>query len=402
MVAPADVETPATGFDRRFVVVVASALAYFVGLGTLAPVLPRYVEDELHGGGVSVGIVVGAFAISAALFRPWVGRLGDARGRRLLVVGGSAAFGASVLCYGLPGGLAVLVLVRLVSGVGEAATFVGAATTAQDLAPPDRRGQAASLFSIAVYGGLAGGPVLGEWVYDAHGASGAWIAAASAAFLGTAIGLFMPDRVGSAAPSTSDAPRRWLHPAALRPGVILLLGATGYAGFGAFVPLYVDDIGLDGAGGVFVEYGLIVLSVRIVGSRLPDVLGTRRGPLLALALQGSGLVLMGAWGTATGLYVATAIYASGVSLLYPALFPLVVDGAPDSERSQAIATFTLFFDLSQGLGAPLLGGIVALTSERGAFVAAGLLSLLALVLHRNARPVVARPVEPCPPPAPGE
>jgi MFS family permease len=402
VVAPTDVEAPAARFDRRFPVVVAAALAYFIGLGTLAPVLPQYVEDELGGGGFAVGVVVGAFAVSAALFRPWVGRLGDTRGRRLLVVGGSAAFGASVLCYGLAGGFAVLVLLRLVSGIGEAATFVGAATTAQDMAPADRRGQAASLFSIAVYGGLAIGPVLGEWVYDAHGADGAWVAAAAAAFVGTAIGLFIPARVGPVRAPAPDAPRRWLHPAGVGPGIILLLGATGYAGFASFVPLYVDEIGVGSAGPAFVEYGVIVLTVRIFGSRLPDVLGTRRGPLLALALQGSGLLLMGLWASAAGLYVSTAVYAVGVSLLYPALFPLVVDGAPDSERSQAVATFTLGFDLSQGLGAPLLGAVVALSSEQGAFIAAGILSFVALVLHRDARLVTTRSEEPCPPPSPGE
>jgi MFS family permease len=401
VVAPADVDAPAGRFDRRFVVVVAAGLAYFIGLGTLAPVLPRYVEDELGGGGAAVGVVVGAFAVSAAVLRPWVGRIGDTRGRRVLFVGGSALFGVSVLGYGLPGGIAVLVLLRLVSGVAEAATFIGAATTAQDLAPPHRRGQAASLFSIAVYGGLAIGPVVGETVYDAYGADGAWIAAATAAFVGTAIGSFMPDRVGVPA-APPDTPLRWLHPAGVRPGIILMLGAAGYAGFASFVPLYVDEVGLDDAAGVFVEYGVIVLAVRIFGSRLPDVLGTRRGPLLALSLQGTGLVLMGLWGTAAGLYVSTAVYAAGVSLLYPSLFPLVVDAAPDSERSQAIGTYTLFFDLSQGLGAPLLGAVVVLTGEQGAFIAAGLLSYLGLVLHRNGRPVVGPTDEPCPPPSPGE
>ena len=111
---------------------------------------------------------------------------------------------------------------------------------------------------------------------------------------------------------------------------------------------------------------------------------------------------MGLWGTAVGLYVSTAIYAAGVSLLYPALFPLVVDSAPDTERSQAVATFTLFFDLSQGLGAPLLGAVVALTSEQGAFVAAGLLSFLGLVLHRNARRRRHPPRRALPAPEPGE
>ena len=270
----------------------------------------------------------------------------------------------ATLGYGLPGGLAVLVLFRLLAGIGEAATFIGAATTAQDLAPADRRGQAASLFSISVYGGLAFGPVIGDWLYTAHGAGWAWIAAAGAAAVDRPIALLLPKDVPADGERRAERAahltgmRRWLHPAGLAPGVILALGAAGYAGFASFVPLYVDEIGLDGAGPAFLEYGLIILSVRIFASRLPDVLGTRRGPLLALALQGTGLLLMGLWASPAGLYTATAIYAVRCVDPVPALFPAVVDAAPESERSEAIATFTLFFDLSQGIGAPLLGLIV--------------------------------------------
>jgi hypothetical protein len=43
----------------------------------------------------------------------------------------------------------------------------------------------------------------------------------------------------------------------------------------------------------------------------------------------------------------------------------------------------LFFDLSQGLGALSLGAVVAVTSERGAFIAAGVGSALGLWLHRR-------------------
>ena len=388
---------PPTGFDRRFALVVAAAFCYFVGLGVLAPVLPRYVEDHLDGGGTQVGLAVGVFAVSAALLRPWVGRVGDSRGRRVLVVGGALVVGASVAAYGAPGGLAVLLLLRLVSGAGEAAAFVGAATAAQDLAPPARRGQAASFFSISVYGGLGIGPPLGEWVYRSSGPGAAWAVAAGACAAAALLGLVMPaDRTAATdAPQRPKGLRHALHPAGLRPGVILALGASGYAGFSSFVPLYVDEIGVDGAGVAFVLYAVIVLSVRIVGSRIPDVLGTRRGPLAALALQACGLMLMGAWGTAAGLYAGTFVYASGVSLLYPALFPAVVDAAPEEERSHAIATFTLFFDLAQGLGAPFLGVVVAVGGERSAFVAAGLLSALGFLVHRSAphpAPAVREPL----------
>src|SRR3954469_1534491 len=365
-----------------FVRITGSALAYFIAIGVLAPVLPRYVEDVLHGSGAAVGIAVGAFAVSAAALRPVVGRIGDRRGRRVLVLGGGAIAGVSVLGYALADNLAWLIAMRFLTGIGEAAMFVGAATAVQDLAPRERRGEATSYFSVAVYGGLAIGPLLGEACRTTWGVHSAWFLSAAMCFVAVLVGVGMPT-ARPEVPPDSSARRRFLHPAALRPGVILALSTTGFAGFSAFVPLYVTQVGLESSGLVFAEYALAVLVVRIFGARLPDRLGSIRGASVAMTLQGVGLIMMCAWNTAPGLYVSTFVYSMGVSLLYPSLFPLVADNGPESERSQAIATFTLFFDVSQGLGAFVLGIVVTLSSERWAFGVAGLLSLIGLALLRT-------------------
>ena len=371
-----------------FVRITGSALAYFIAIGVLAPVLPRYVEDVLHGGGTAVGIAVGAFAVSAAALRPLVGRIGDQRGRRILVLGGGTVAGLSVLGYAAADNLGWLIAMRLLTGVGEAAMFVGAATAVQDLAPAMRRGEATSYFSVAVYGGLAIGPLVGEACRTTWGVHSAWFVSSGMCAVAVLVGLGMP----TARPEVTrdlSTKRRFLHPAALRPGVILALSTTAFAGFSAFVPLYVRQVGLDNSGVIFAEYAVSVLLVRIFGARLPDRLGSIRGASLAMILQATGLLTMCGWNSATGLYVSTFVYSMGVSLLYPSLFPLVVDGAPESERSQAIATFTLFFDVSQGLGAFLLGVVVSLSSERWAFGVAGLLSLAGLALLRTTAPRVA-------------
>ena len=161
-----------------FVLIVAAALGYFTAMGMLLPVLPRYVEDELGGSGFAVGAAVGAFAVSAALVRPLVGRLGDRLGRRPLAVVGAGIAAVSIAVYGLVDAVPFLVAARLVTGLGEAAFFVGAATAAQDLSPDDRRGEAASFFSTSIYGGLAVGPFVGEALYRAGGDGVVWATAA--------------------------------------------------------------------------------------------------------------------------------------------------------------------------------------------------------------------------------
>ena len=95
--------------------------------------------------------------------------------------------------------------------------------------------------------------------------------------------------------------------------------------------------------------------------------------------------------TVAGLYTGAVIYALGVALHFPALMRLVVDAAPEHERSHAVATFSLFFDVAQGVGAALLGVLVALSGERAAFAAAAVLAAVGvIVLRRRVAPAVGR------------
>jgi len=353
----------------RFGVVTAATFAYFLALGALLPTLPRYVEDELGGGGLAVGVVVGSFAVSAAAVRPLAGRLGDTHGRRLLVSGGSLVVGVSVLCYLLVDSLVLLVALRLVTGLGEAALFVGAATAIQDLAPDDRRGEAASYFSVALYGGLAVGPAVGERLAGGGGGYDAvWVFAGAAALVAALLGLGTP-----VAPASRRA-ERLLHPAALGPGLVLLLGLIPFTGFSAFLALYGEEVGMADVGPVFGLYAGTVLLIRVLGARLPDRLGWRTASTLALVSVGASALLLATWASAAAVWLSAVALAAGMSLLFPALFSAAVASAPEEERSQAVGTFSLFFDLSQGLGAPVLGLVVALTSYRGAFAVAAVVA----------------------------
>jgi predicted MFS family arabinose efflux permease len=148
---------------------------------------------------------------------------------------------------------------------------------------------------------------------------------------------------------------------------VLFSGLIALAAFTAFVPLYVDDIGLHNADVVFLTYGGVVLAVRIFGARLPDALGGRVAGGAALAASALGMTIMAVWGTTAGLLTGTVFFAIGASLLYPALLLLALGGAPESERGSVVGTFSSFFDLSQGLGSVVVGVMASATSYQGAF-----------------------------------
>lgn len=382
-------------FSPAFFVVILSGFLYFVGIGALMPILPRYVEDELNGGGFQVGVAVGAFAVSAALLRPWVGRTGDTHGRRILVVGGAAVAAASILAYPLATSLPLLIAFRLVTGAGEAAFFTGLVTINQDLAPDDRRGEAASYFSVSLYGGLALGPPLGETLLKQTNFTTVFVTFAVACAVGAVLALLLPRGGGVVAPA---GPRTILHRVALWPGIVAALGLVPITAYGAFLPLYADSVGFEDVGPVLGLYAGLVLVIRIVAARLPDALGWRRASAMALTGAALGVGVIGAWGTSMAVWVGTVLLAIGMSLLYPALMAAVMNATPAAERSHAVGTFTLFLDLATGFGTALVGIVVSVGNERSGFLVASLCAAGGLVAQTLLRHRIGQPA-PTPAPA---
>jgi MFS family permease len=346
-------------------------------------VLPQFVERELGGDTLRVGIAVGAFAVGAVLVRPYAGRLGDRYGRRVLVIVGAFIVSLSAILYPLASNLGFLVVARIVGGVGEAAFFVGAGTMIADLAPPERRGEAISYWSVAVYSGLAFGPFIGEVVLDAADYDTVWITSALFAFAAGMLALVTRETSSAearAAALANEERQPLLNRTALPAGIVLFLGLCGLAGFTELVPLYVEDIGMDDSRLIFLLYGCLILVVRIAGAKLPDRLGSLRAGSMALIGGAAGLAVMAAWSSVAGLIIGTVLFAAGMSFMYPAMLTLALTGIDDSQRASVVGTVSTFFDLSQGLGALILGAAAAVTNDRGGFLTGSVLAVAGLVL----------------------
>ena len=346
---------PARLLTPRFLALCGAASLYFLGLNMTLPVLPLFVEEELGGRNVQVGIAVSSFGIAAAAIRPFIGPFGDRLGRRTLVIGGTLLAGFATAATAFAATIPAVIGIRAVTGIGEAAVFVGIASSIQDLSPDDRRAEAASYFSLTIYGTLLVGPLIGGWLRNEHGTDRVWLVAGA---LATTAAL-----VGMTAPGTPDEKppfpplRRLIHPAAVRPGAMLFAGLLGYTGFLAFAVIHAERIGVAHPERIFVVFGAVVITLRLMAARLPDRLGPLLTTRISLSFGVTGLLLLFFWQEPTGAYIAAAILAVAQTFLFPALFALVVDRAPDEERSHAIGSFSMFFDLAFGLGGPIIGAI---------------------------------------------
>ncbi len=372
--------TPVRVVTGPFLAVVAAGLCFFFGMGVVMPVLPRFIEGDLGGSSFIVGVVVGSFAFSAVLARPMAGRLGNRYGRRNLMIAGSVIAGLSLTLYAAAHSPFELAAFRLITGVGDGLFFTGSATLVADMAPPSRRGQALSYFSITAYLGQGLGPTLGEAVASGPGRRWTFVVGGALGLLGALLSAWAPNL---RPPSSVTAERQpLLNRKALGPGAVLGLGLMGFTVFSVYVPLYVKTLGMSGSKFVFLVYASVVMLVRLVGARLPDALGVQRTGTLATGSIAVGLAITAAWHSSLGLYVSAMVIGVGMALQYPALMAMAVNRASEAERSSVVGSFTAFFDLAFGLGGFVLGGVVSVGGYRAGFAAGSVCAVLALLLLR--------------------
>ncbi|HEY8093472.1 MAG TPA: MFS transporter [Acidimicrobiales bacterium] len=381
-----------------FVAVTLATLAFFVFVGMVVTTLPRFIEHQLGGDGLAIGINLAMFSVAAIAARPMIARIGDRYGRRTLMVGGSLLAAVAVFSTAFVTSLTALLPLRALSGVGEAALFVGAATLIADLSPSDRLAEGASYFSLAVFGGLGVGPVLGQVVLD-HGSYRAVFLTASLACLAAAlISLTAPNRVAGVAEAPADSPHRGFHRAAVLPGLVLAFAVAGFVSFNAFLPTRAEALGMP-ATGPFVVYSALCLGLRLLGARLPERMGLGTALTSALVGLSLGLLVLAVVTQPSGVYLGTVVLSMGMALLYPSLMAFTVNSVSEEERALALASFTMFFEIGTVAGGLALGSVARFTGEQGAFAGGAVLAATGIwVLRRRLLPVahLRQPLVPAP------
>lgn len=143
-----------------------------IGFSIIFPFLPLYVEDLGTNTGLSIefwaGMVFSAQAITMMIASPMWGAVADRYGRKLMVE--RAMFGGAVIIalMAFARSAEELVLIRAVQGL---VTGVVAASNAliASVAPRDRTGYAMGTIQVALWSGVALGPLLGGIMADAFG-----------------------------------------------------------------------------------------------------------------------------------------------------------------------------------------------------------------------------------------
>jgi MFS family permease len=354
-------------FTPAFLALTLSELAYFTAGGLLLGLTTFFVTGPIGADESGVALVVAAFTVTSLALRPYAGRLADRRGRRPLLIGGGALFAVVLLGHLVASDMATLIVLRLLWGVAEAFYFVAAFAALADLAPPGRTGEALSFNSLALYLGLALGPLLGQALVELGGFSAAWIGGFVLGIAATALAVRLPETSAPRAPGPDESPGIF-HRRALGPGLALFTGTVAMSGYLLLVGPHAEGVGLDAWSVTFLLFGAVVIVLRLAFATLPDRVPALRLGGAALALAGAGLVVVAVSGGVIGLLAGTTLLAAGVAFMTPALFAATFARVPAGERGVASGTMSFLIDLGFGVGPFMMGFVAASAGTPVAFV----------------------------------
>lgn len=370
-------------WTKDFILLAVSNTFLFLAFEMLLPTLPAFISA---GGGSdsSIGIIMGIFTVTAILSRPltdWgIKKLGK---KSLLLTGvficllASAGYYISALAI-------VIVLFRLLHGIGFgfATTLYG--SIAAEIVPASRRGEGLGFFAIGATLAASIGPFIGILLIEEGDFSNFFIIVCIV-LIATLFFTYFTKTPSIKDSDRSDKQGKWYKKIIVKEAVfpaffVMLLGIS-YGGILSFITLFGKEANIDHIGYFFLIVPLFELLVRLVAGKVFD----QYGPFPVL-VPGAIFCLIGTMilaysSSLTMLLISGAFYGIGYGAIFPTIQAWIINRVSADKQTIATATFYNFFDLGIGVGALILGIIAEVTSYSTMYLLSTLIFIIFLVVY---------------------
>ncbi|MGE0827301.1 MAG: MFS transporter [Candidatus Binatia bacterium] len=362
-------------FTRDFTFLCLITLSYFSSFFFFFPTLPFFIT-RLGGQEADIGMLIGLSSLVSCGMKPFAGRWVDHRGRVRLMGLAVSVFTCTAALHAWASSLTLLVGLRILYGIALGCFTTASGAYLADVAPPARRGEAASYWGLVnpaamgIIPPLALGlmhssalhPLETHLVTTLPGlsATAAWpenfallfFTAAGIALTGSFFSLGMheyhvPQSTGQRAPLFARE--------ALLPMTVNLFLYLTFTSYTSFLPLYARTFGIHNAGYLYTTYALALLSIRLVGARMGDQFGRAAVIIPGLIAVVLGLLILALAPKTYALYLGVTFYGVGFGLAQPGLSAFTIDRLSPTRRGIGMSTFGQGLDLGMGLGGILMG-----------------------------------------------
>ncbi|MFL5499010.1 MAG: MFS transporter [Gemmatimonadaceae bacterium] len=378
----------------KLTVLMITAFVDMLGLAMVIPLLPFYAT-QLGASATIVGVLIAAFSIAQLASAPLWGRFSDAYGRRPALLAGLLVSALAYVVFAYASTLWLLLLSRVVQGLGGGTIGVVQAYVADSSDPRDRAkslGWLSAATSLGAVVGPAIGSALIHWGRHAPGIASAIFCVLISVFAGIYLRESRDDSVSTAeheiAHQTGSGavwsviarPREpaqrliWIYAIAIGafygtvPTLPLILAhrlPITEANVGYFV-MYLGGMG------VIVRAGLL--------GRMIEWLGEARLTRLGLVLLALGLALVAQVHSYLTLIVSLTLMPLGTAFVFPCVTAMLSRVVPKRHRGLYMGVQHTFGGVSRVVF-PLAAGVAMDHLGLGfPFVIAGVLVLATLLL----------------------
>jgi len=332
----------------KLIILFITAFVDMVGFVIVLPLLPYYAK-AFGANALLVGVLISSFSVAQLAVAPLWGRASDRYGRRPMIIAGLALSAAAYLVFAFAGSVWLLLVSRVVQGMGGGTIGVVQAYVA-DATPPDQRTRSLGWLSAVTSLGAVVGPAFGSFLDQAGGRSAPGLAAAA---LATLIAAFAwrflreskephaPGAAHAAAPGTPGrvALRRVVsHPSepASRLIWIYTIAIGAFYGTGPTMPLLLSarlGVTEHTIGYFFMYFGAmgVVARAGLLGWVLSR-LGEARLSRLGIVLLASGLCLLSLAHGYPALLTSMTLMPLGTAFLFPCVTGLLSQVVPGADR----------------------------------------------------------------------
>ena len=338
------------------------------------PLLPMYAA-ALGASDLIIGYVVSVSTMTGLLLKPLFGLLSDRLGRKLWLLIGLGVFATAPFLYRFVETPEDLMALRLLHGTATAIFGPVSLAYVAEMGV-ERRAERLAIFGMARSGGYLLAPTLAallltwmppEQVFTIIGL------ASCAAFVPVLALTSRPARrrepffasAARAVRATRRSRAFWLA-AALEIAVYVTTYATK-----AFLPIYALSVaGFDLllVGLFFSVQELANIAIRPLGGRLADRLGPERPIVVGLLLLASGLLALGAGGTAVPMLASATAMGLGLGLILPSTLSLLSQEMPAETLGAGMGALGALRNLGKVAGPVAAGLLLARFSYQALFV----------------------------------
>ena len=365
-----------TIWTKTFILLCSAQLLGYAQHFMLAPVLPLYLT-KLGGSPFVVGVVLACFAVTSVLVRPLVGHWADQRSEARVMIAGLLFQAVSVFFCFIPF-IPATALANGLRGIGWAGLNTGGYSLLALIAPETKRGAASGLYSGVQSSAQIFFPPVALWLlYASFGGYGAvFVVTSLFSITGALTGYMMASSVPRSArvrltTGETDWWReifRFVEPEILLPSILLLWLNVSLPSITNFIILYARELSIGNFAPYFVAIGATSMLARPVLGRLSDTIGRARSVAAGFLLQVSALLLITVMSNLLGVIFCGALYMLGNAIGSSTTLALAVERADPKRRGKQMATFSVAYPLSYGVGSLITGAAIDIAGYLGMFL----------------------------------